>query len=461
MFIGRKEELSELKERYNTNTTEVISVLGRRRVGKSQLIFQSYKDFDGLVISYECSATTYKANLDNLNIVLRNAFKNDYLSFASLFDILLFLQKEAEKQKILFIIDEYPYMREGKSTDSEIKNAIDKFDELDKKNPLKFVLCGSAVDVMDVLDDTNMPLHGRFNAIIRLFPLNYLESSLLLSKCSLEDKVRYYSVLGGTPYFLNQIDQNKSFDANIVRLFFSNSSLLKTELENQINGEINKVDKATYVLSLIKDKLLSYSDISQVFKSSYPTGEIDYPLNKLQHMKIVEKVFVEQNNGKRKPYYRIVDNAIKFYYSFLIDTFANKLLFSDKEYYELFVKAKLLQIFIPHMFENIGYQFVSFLNRSNKLEKRLYDLFPYIINDKKSKKNYEFDVVGKSNEGLINFECKFQDKEIDSSKVYLEEQQAKLANDSFIETVFISKSEVKGKNKVYYLEDVFDLTLLD
>lgn len=461
MFVGRKEELEQLKSLYDSATTEIISVLGRRRVGKSQLIFNSYKDFNGLVISYECSATTYKSNIDNINVLIRKTFNNDYLSFSSLYDILLFLQNEAKKQKILFIIDEYPYMREGKATDSEIKNAIDKFDELDSKNPLKFILCGSAVDVMDILDDTNMPLHGRFSSIIRLFPLNYLESSLILSKCSLEDKVRYYSVLGGTPYFLNQINQNETFDENIIRLFFSSNALLRSELENQINGEINKVDKATYVLSLIKDKLLSYTDISQIYKSSYPNGEIDYVINKLQQMKIVEKVFIEQSNGKRKPYYRIIDNAIKFYYSFLLESFANKLLFTDKEYYELFIKAKLVQIFIPHMFENIGYQFITLLNRSNKLEDRLYDLFTYIINDKKNKKNYEFDIVGKSNKGLINFECKFQDKEIDPSKIYLEEQQTKLANENFVKTIFVSKSKVQGKNKVFYLEDVFDLSLLN
>ena len=38
MFFGRKEELKELRERYASRGTEIIAVLGRRRVGKSQLI---------------------------------------------------------------------------------------------------------------------------------------------------------------------------------------------------------------------------------------------------------------------------------------------------------------------------------------------------------------------------------------------------------------------------------------
>ena len=460
MFVGRNEELKELKEKYSSDNPEMISVLGRRRVGKSQLIFNSYQDFDGLVIYYECSATTYRDNMLAINSLLRKTFDNDYLEFKSLFDVLLFLHKEASKQKIIFVIDEYPYMREGKSTDSEIKNAIDEFDKLEEKNPLKFILCGSSVEVMNILDDVNMPLHGRFNSIIRLYPLNYIDSSKFYENVSNEDKIKYYSVFGGTPYFLKQINPSLSFDENVIRLFFAQNGLLRSELENQINGEINKVEKATYILNILKDKTKSYSDILQTFKSSFPNGEIDYPLNKLMKMRIVEKIFVKQNNGKEKPYYRIIDNSIIFYYSFLIQDYANRLLFTDKDYYETFIKDKLLHDFIPHMFENIGYQFVALMNKNNLLPFRLLDLFPYTVNGKASKANYQFDIVGKAQEGLINFECKFQNDLIKSNEVFEEKRQTELANEEFIKTIFISKSRVDGADIVYYLSDLFNEVLL-
>lgn len=461
MFVGRNEELVELKEKYNSNKIEIISVLGRRRVGKSQLIFNSYQDFDGLVISYECSDTTYHDNLLALNDLLKKTFDNDYIEFKSLFDILIFLHKEASKQKIIFVIDEYPYMREGKATDSEIKNAIDAIDKLNVKNPLKFVLCGSAVEIMNILDDVNMPLHGRFDSIIRLYPLNYFYSSMFYKNASYEDKVKYYSIFGGTPYFLKQINPDLSFDENVIRLFFAQNGLLRSELENQVNGEINKVEKATYILNILKDKTKSYSDILQTFKSAFPNGEIDYSLNKLLKMRIVEKIYVQQNNGKEKPYYRIVDNSIIFYYSFLIQNYANRLLFSDKDYYEAFIQDKLLHTFVPHMFENIGYQFIALMNKKNMLPVRLFDLFPYTVNDKVSKTNYQFDIVGKTQSGLVNFECKFQNDSINAGEVFNEQRQAELANKEFVKTVFISKSEVVGADTVYYLPDLFDERLSD
>lgn len=459
MFIGRKIELNELKEAYDSNKNEFISVLGRRRVGKSQLIFNSQKDFKGLIISYECSDTGYKNNLLKIENLVKEKFNNEYLHFDSFFDILCFLNRESYKQKILFVIDEYPYMRQGKETDSEIKSAIDKFDLEGNKGLLKFVICGSSVQIMNVLDDVNMPLHGRFSKVIRLFPLSYLESSLFYSHVSNEDKVKYYAVLGGVPYYLKQIKPNLSFDENIINLFFASNALLKTEIENQIYGEINKIDNASFILNILKDKTLSYTDIKQTYKSLYKNVEIDYLLIKLQEMKIIEKVFVEQNNGIKKPYYRIIDNSFVFYFSFLNESFANRLLFSDKQYYNTFIKEKLNTYFIPHMFEKICYEFISFMNINNRFSFRLLDLFQYIYNDKQNKRSFEFDVVGKTSNGLINFECEFQDNPITKTDIEKETNQSVIINKNFIKTIFISKSKVETKD-YYSLNDVFDISLL-
>ena len=461
MFIGRKQELKELKEKYNTDKVEVISVLGRRRVGKSQLVFESYKDFDGLVIPYECSDTGYKENLKEIEKKIKEKTGQNYIHFDSLFDVLMFLEQEASKQKILFIIDEYPYMREGKATDSMIKNAVDAFDTLETINPLKIVICGSSVQIMEILDDPNMPLHGRFTKTIHLYPLNYLESSKFYEKASPEDKVKYYSVFGGTPYFLKQVDSNLTFDDNVINLFFRDNALLKNELDSQINGEINKVEKATYVLNIIKDKMVSYTDIKQKFNSLYKDGSIDYPLTKLLGMKIIEKVMVHQDNGVNKPYYRIVDNSIKFYYTFLIHSFANRQLFSDEEYYETYIKKDLNESFVPSIFESVGYQFVGLMNKNNRFNDKLNDLFTYIINDKKTKNNYQFDVVGKDKKGLINFECKFQQDPINKNEVFEEMRQTELADEAFYKTIFISKSEVVGVEEVYYLNDLYDYSLIN
>lgn len=460
MFVGREQELKELKDRFSNDKMEIISVLGRRRVGKSQLIHEASKGFDGIVIAFECSDTSFHDNLLELNKIIQESFHQPFLRFESLTDILIFLHQEAAHRKVLFILDEYPYMREGRSTDSQIKNAIDAINLLDTQNPLKFVVCGSAVDTMEMLDDADMPLHGRFNAVITLHPLDYLHSSLFYENASYEDKIRYYAVFGGVPYFLKQIDSNRSFDENVISLFFAENGLLRGELEIQIQGEINKIEHASFILNILKNKSKSYSDIQQLFRSAFPGGKIDYALNKLIRMRIVEKYSVWQNNGVAKPYYRIVDNAVSFYYAFLLQPVVNRLLFSTSDYYEMFIKERLYHEFIPHMFEQISYQFILLMNRARCLPFMLVDLFTYTINDKATKSNYQFDIVGKTPDGLVNFECKFQNDIIHAHDVYKESRQAELASSDFVQTIFISKSAVEGNHLCYRLEDMFQPKLL-
>ena len=43
-IVGREKELSALKEAYETDCSEFICVYGRRRVGKTFLITESYED---------------------------------------------------------------------------------------------------------------------------------------------------------------------------------------------------------------------------------------------------------------------------------------------------------------------------------------------------------------------------------------------------------------------------------
>ncbi len=461
MFTGRNEELKELRNKYSTSQLEVILVSGRRRIGKSQLIAESIKGFEGIVLSYECFKSTYESNLRKIENEIKKLFSNNYLHFNSLFDIIIFLHDNCKDQKILFVLDEYPYMRENDSTDSDIKNAIDDINKLDQSNPLKLIMCGSAVDVMNMLDQQDKPLYGRFTSKIILNNLNYLESASFYNESSLEDKVSYYCVLGGVPYFLKQIDSRLSFDENIIRLFFSSTPLLKTELESQINNEISKIENAPFILDIIKDKTLSYTDILQAFNNAYPNKSIDYVLEKLQNIFVIEKIIVHQDNGKTKPYYRIKDTSIKFYYSFLNYQFANRLLYSDEDYYHSFIENDLKQFFIPHMFENIGNEFLGLMNRKKLLPDMLIDLYPYIINDKVTKHNYQFDVVGQTKNGLINYECKYQDTAIDKKAVAKEERQTELANINFIKTVYISKTKVLDDNiESYYLEDIFSERLL-
>ena len=65
MFIGREKELKALSAELSTwkNKTAVL-VYGKRRVGKSTLINEAAKVFDGIVVNHLCVTSTFEGNLE-------------------------------------------------------------------------------------------------------------------------------------------------------------------------------------------------------------------------------------------------------------------------------------------------------------------------------------------------------------------------------------------------------------
>lgn len=82
--------------------------------------------------------------------------------------------------------------------DSIFQNVIDSY-AMDCH--LKFILCGSYVDIMKKLLDQDNPLYRRLSININLKQMDYYESSLFYPDYSKEDKVRIYSAFGGLPYY--------------------------------------------------------------------------------------------------------------------------------------------------------------------------------------------------------------------------------------------------------------------
>lgn len=55
IIIGRKQQISELNEAYNSNKPEMLALVGRRRVGKTYLVREIYKqriNFDSDVFGF-------------------------------------------------------------------------------------------------------------------------------------------------------------------------------------------------------------------------------------------------------------------------------------------------------------------------------------------------------------------------------------------------------------------------
>ncbi|WP_242848195.1 AAA family ATPase [Ruminococcus sp. HUN007] len=98
MFIGREKELAQLKSELSAwKRKTAVLVYGKRRVGKSTLIKEAAKSFDGVVINYMCVTSTFEGNLELIYQSVSEGLGLPDIRFSSLFDMLDYLKTQDKK----------------------------------------------------------------------------------------------------------------------------------------------------------------------------------------------------------------------------------------------------------------------------------------------------------------------------------------------------------------------------
>ncbi len=195
-FIDREVELSILLREYERRGFSLVTVYGRRRVGKTRLLKEFLRRSGG--VYYVAAELSYPIIAEEFARAV-----TDYLGRAPHSrDIVDVLREVAEEVgKAVVIIDEFQYIVEADpSLPSRLQRAIDTHLS---STELKLFLSGSAISFFETeLLGYRAPLHGRRTANIRLRPMRFLSAADFLKMMPPEDAIRTYSVLGGTPAYL-------------------------------------------------------------------------------------------------------------------------------------------------------------------------------------------------------------------------------------------------------------------
>ena len=199
-FYCREEELRKLNKRYAGDQFECIVIYGRRRVGKTALINEFCKDKP--TIFFSALNTTGKENLESLSKSIMNFERPnmestpEFNSYDAALDELTALSKE---KRIVFVIDEYPYLPKAKPAISAMLQHI--IDHKWTESKMYLILCGSSMSFMEnqVLGKES-PLYGRRTGQFKIEPLNYKETDVFHPNLSAEDNSLIYGITGGVPY---------------------------------------------------------------------------------------------------------------------------------------------------------------------------------------------------------------------------------------------------------------------
>ena len=456
-FYGREKELTQLKKLFSSDDMLMGLIYGRRRIGKSELVKQALKESGIKSIFYECKQVTEESNVRSINEVLSDVLGLPKLGYTKIEEIVDYIFKLAKEDSIVFVLDEYPYLREGvKGLDSIIQALVDKYRDHSK---LKLIVLGSYVEVMKSLLKESNPLYGRADLVIDLKQMDYYESALFYPNMTPEDKVRIYSVFGGVPYYNRLIDDKKSVKENIVELIASPGARLENEVSTYLNAEISKIVNANEVFEALARGFSKFSDIlSQSHVSSSPT--LADVLDKLLKMEVVEKKApINDENSKKKAGYYICDNLSLFYYRYIFK-YSSQLKIMDPEvFYDKYIDKDFEESYIPHRFEEICTQYLIRQNRLGAIDPVIEKIGKYYYDDPKAKTNGEFDVVTLDEKGYVFYEVKFRKKKTSKEVIETEISQVKATGLNCYKYVFFARAGFSVKEtediKLIKLDQMF------
>lgn len=442
-FFGREAQLSKIKKEIDINQMRMVLIYGRRRVGKSELVKQALSKTKEKSIYYECKQVAEASNAGSLCAVVSEILNLPRLGYTKMEEVLDYLFRLSQKEKMILVLDEYPYLRENiKGFDSIMQSLIDKYRDTSK---LTFIILGSYVDIMRSLLEHSNPLFGRVDLVIDLKQMDYFESALFYPAYSEEDKIRIYSVFGGIPYFNRLIDDSKSVKENIIDLIASSGARLENEVSMYLNAEISKIVNANEVFETLARGYSKYNDILSQSHVSSGRTLVDV-LNKLIRMEVVVKVApINDEYNKKKAGYYICDNLSMFYYRYIF-RYSSQLKIMDSEvFYSKYIEKDLEEYFVPHQFEEISKQYLIRLNRRGDMEPVFEKIGKYYYYDPVNHTNGEFDIVTEDEKGYVFYEVKFK-KDLLTDKLVKEEiAQVNMTGLKCYKYVFISRSGFEGK----------------
>lgn len=441
-FIGREKELNLLLDCFNSNSLRVILIKGRRRIGKSELIREAiHRFFKDKSIYFQATDSNLNFNLSFLSSVLRESLFHDSRGYVTLEDALEDVFRYSLKEKIVFVIDEYPYLRnsfnEKNYLDSLLQRLVDKYKNDSK---LKLIIAGSSTRIMSSIGEKGNDLYGRVTDSITLTGMDYYEAAEFYPNYNNENKLLAYSVFGGSPFYASLVDDSKSVKENAINQILSKSIVLSSPIDI-LSQELKNLALANSIFQLISTGTHKFNDLLTKI-GNVSVSSFNYTLKALEEMGIIRKITpINKEQDKRKTFYDLDDFFLRFYYRYLFRNLSSLSMMNYEQFYETFVLEDLEREYLPKAFEEITRQYFVRKNKEGSFNPPFINIGKYWYNDPLHKKNGEFDVVAKNAKGRYLFmECKYAKAKLNESDLLYEIQQVKDLGFKDIDYGFCSRS---------------------
>ena len=315
MFIGREQELKRLNMMYASGKPEVAVIYGRRRVGKTTLINEFCRGKP--TVFFAALENSSRVNLEALSDAIAAADQPGTgagLRYRTFADALKKLREMALNRRLVFVIDEYPYLAKAEpGFSSLLQNFLDhEF----RETGLFLILCGSSMSFMEhqVLGYQS-PLYGRRTGQFKILPFDYLDTGRWFPSYSCEDRAVMYGITGGVPLYLEQFSAHKTIRENLLDSVFNKNAMLFEEPSNLLKQELREPAAYNAIITAIASGKSKLSEIAGT--AGMETGPCSKYIGNLISLGIVRREVPITAPHSKRPVYQLEDLFFRFWYGFV------------------------------------------------------------------------------------------------------------------------------------------------
>ena len=289
-------------------------------------------------------------------------------------------------------------------------------------------------------------LHNRVTKFIKLKPFNLAETKKYLNhhKIQLTDRqyLQIYMTLGGVPFYLKQLEKNKSYAENINSICFSEQGVLQDEFSRLFSSLFGSSGNHTRIAEFLATKNSGYTK-SEIATAELQSsgGGLKSTLNELEEAGFIAG-YSTIYNKKKDVLYRIIDEFTIFYFKWMQKRKDKGWKNAQENWWLKQMQTPQFAIWSGLAFEAVCLKHVKQIQKKLGLNHILYDVGNWRFLPKKgdSKENgAQIDLIFDREDDCINIcEIKFTKESFKIEKKYSDELRNKIS-------VFAEKTRTKKK----------------
>ncbi len=474
-IFGREGEIKILERLLKSTKPEFLAIYGRRRVGKTYLIHEFFKDKGVYFLITGSKNSNKKLQIRKFYRELRSMFALPSGSKEPKdWDEALYALKEAvslvdSSKKIILFFDELPWLASNRSGFLPALEYIwnQYFSHM---NNVILIVCGSAANwIIKKVINNKEGLYGRISEIIKLnaFTLDETEKFLVSQdvKLSRRQIVELYLSLGGIAKYLTYVHSGESAAQTINRLCFTSQGQLVEEFNNLYQSLFDDAQKHLDIIRELAKKKSGILLGELLEKIHLPSGgQSSLVLEELQESGFIATAPEFQKKTKDKRIW-LIDEYSYFYITWMEKMKGSILLGSDKDYWLKMQNDPHWKIWSGYAFESICFKHIAQIKKALGISGVLTTESQWFYRPKnKSEKGAQIDLIIDRSDDCINLcEIKFCHTAFTIDQQYARELERKVAvfkeRSKTSKTVFLTLITPFGMQKNQYSTELVNCEL--